>query len=131
MPIKNSLAHKNVRLVLAVGWTVLMLYLCLASLNVLPEVSLKKNDDKWIHAVFHFMFVMNWYVYFSAFKHRPVVSIYLVGVSIAFGSLIEILQYYLDLGRNGDIKDVIANTVGAVIAAICAYLYAFIVRQLK
>ncbi len=39
-------------------------------------------------------------------------------IAIAIGSVIEILQAYMALGRSGDILDLVADAIGAVIGII-------------
>jgi len=39
----------------------------------------------------------------------------LAGTTITYGGTIEILQYYVFTGRSGDVKDAIANAIGALL----------------
>lgn len=41
-------------------------------------------------------------------------------ISVIFGSLIELLQMTMGLGRQGDVMDIISNTIGTV-AGIFTY----------
>jgi VanZ family protein len=41
---------------------------------------------------------------------------------LLFGILVEFAQYYMNLGRNGDARDVIANACGATLGLLAARL---------
>jgi len=48
----------------------------------------------------------------SAQKYRVTFAICL---SIAYGALVEFLQYSVFINRSGDIRDALANTIGALV----------------
>lgn len=123
MIIKRSLAHKNIYLLLAVSWTVLVFFLCLVSAGSLPKLSIKVSGfDKVVHFTFHFVFVLLWFLYLKNKKIKPVlVKLFLA--SFSFGVLIEICQSIFTLTRQADVKDVLANATGAITAITILFLY--------
>ncbi|MDI1316186.1 VanZ family protein [Flavobacterium sp.] len=119
MLTKNLLALKNILLVLAIGWTVAVTFLCLISFNTLPSIGVS-GADKYVHATFHFVFTMLWGTYFWKQQNElqlPKIAA-VVFISISFGILIEILQETLTTTRQADLLDVAANIIGALIALL-------------
>jgi VanZ family protein len=106
-------------LLLAWIWTIVVAVLCLVRLTNLPKVGIE-SPDKYVHAVFHFIFVLLWCQHFR--KNRRLREIPLLAkallFSIAFGCLIEIAQEYFTASRQADLQDVLANFVGAAVAVI-------------
>jgi glycopeptide antibiotics resistance protein len=41
---------------------------------------------------------------------------------LIFGALIEVAQYYMHLGRNGDPRDLVANIVGVTLGLLLGWL---------
>lgn len=121
--------HKNTYLSAALLWTFSILILCLASFNNLPAVALK-NVDKYVHFIFHFVFVTLWFMYYNCKNPKNSIKSILVIfiVSIFFGILIEIAQQDFTTTRKGDISDVFANTTGAFTALIIILTYIFIIK---
>lgn len=109
---------KKTLLSAAVLWTVVVLVLCLIRLDSAPKVSVA-NFDKFVHALFHFVFTTLWYLYFilefkKAKKYKPFLAAFLF--SVFLGIAIELAQKYCTVNRSGDVLDVLANTFGATIA---------------
>lgn len=119
--IKNLLEHKHVIQVLTVFWTGLVTYLCLASSTSLPRVSLFKFD-KLGHLSFHFGITVIWFLFWkTTFKNEnkfALIKAFLF--SFFFGVIIELVQG-LTITRSSDIKDVFANTTGALIGVVFIY----------
>jgi glycopeptide antibiotics resistance protein len=44
------------------------------------------------------------------------------GALLIFGICIELSQYYMNVGREGDIRDVAANALGAMLGLLAARL---------
>lgn len=118
---KNLLEHKRAIQVLTALWTALVAYLCLASSKSLPSVSLFKFD-KLGHLSFHFGITVMWFLFWkTTFKNEnkfAVIKAFLF--SFFFGVIIEIAQGFTPT-RSSDIKDVFANTTGALIGVIFIY----------
>lgn len=114
----NSLSVlKNTTLSLAIGWTFLILVLCLVKFNKLPSVQVS-GVDKYVHFTFHFTFTLLWGFYNRLRLGQWVLksSLIIVSLSIGYGILIEILQETFTQTRKADILDVAANAAGAIVA---------------
>ena len=110
---------KNVIFSLAIGWTILVAFLCLVSFNKLPSFGIS-GTDKYVHFTFHFIFVLLWGCY-SFIKQKGILlnKIALIFfISLCYGLLIEFLQEEATTTRHGDGLDVLANAAGATSALI-------------
>lgn len=86
----------------------------------MPKVGLQ-NADKYVHFTFHFVFVVLWFLYFntkteSRINQNAILKVFLM--SFIFGFLIEIAQFLFTKTRGYDLLDVLANTIGAFVAAL-------------
>jgi VanZ family protein len=111
---------KNFFFWIALCWTVVVGFLCLTPSNDIPSVDIP-NLDKLVHAFFHFVFTILWFLFFKKqVKKKNQNKLLLVAVcfSIVFGIGIEILQDQLTTTRNGDFFDVLANFTGAILAFV-------------
>ncbi|WP_139149649.1 VanZ family protein [Flavobacterium caeni] len=115
MRTKTLLAHKKLWLTLAVAWTLLIAVLCLVSFNKLPTVKIA-GADKYVHAVFHFVFTLLWFAYLRIGTPRPLLKVF-VG-SLAYGALMEVLQGVMTTTRQADMADIMANLFGATVAVL-------------
>lgn len=109
---------KNLFFWIALCWTGVVLFFCLAPSNDIPAVNIP-NLDKLVHAFFHFVFTILWFLFFKKqVKKKNQLKLLVVAVvfSVLFGIGIEILQDQFTTSRNGDFFDVLANFMGAVIA---------------
>lgn len=99
----------------AVGWTLLITLLSLAPPPDGPRVETPLFLDKIVHFFFYIGFTLLWYVYF---KKKNIVRRYLKVFIFAgvYGTIIELIQSVMDVGREGDIRDVAANMAGALTA---------------
>jgi VanZ family protein len=119
MPTKTLLAHKRLRLGLALLWTLFIGVLCLVDFQEFPTVSLT-GADKYVHAIFYLIFTLLWFNCFKDTLKRALLSVFLA--AIAYGILIEIMQGLFTQTRQADIKDVAANSFGAILAALIILL---------
>nr|WP_256382260.1 VanZ family protein [Flavobacterium sp. A45] len=95
-----------------------MSYFCLVNSNEIPVINIP-NLDKCIHTFFHLVFTFVWFLFFN--KHLQIDSIvkplvYSVVFSFVFGIIIEILQNLITTSRNADVFDIVANSVGTILA---------------
>lgn len=101
-------------LLIAIGWTFVIIFLSLVNLNNVPAGKLPiPNKDKIVHFLFYFFFVWFWYkanIKITLFK--------LVLIAVVFGIIIEALQGLCTVNRQADLFDAIANTCGAVVAML-------------
>lgn len=117
---------KNLFLFAALSWTFVILILCLASFNNLPNTSIQ-NADKYVHFTFHFVFVILWFLYCNINLNTSTLNKIsaLFIVSLLFGILIEIAQQKFTITRKADFYDFLANTAGAFFATIIILIYSF------
>ena len=84
------------------------------------------NLDKIVHAFFHFVFTLLWFLYFknhfsrmSTFKKAIIPFL----LSVFFGLLIELFQNVFTATRMAELYDVLVNILGAIVAVIYILLY--------
>ena len=116
---------KNFYFWVALLWTGIVAYLCLIKSSSVPVVQIA-NLDKIVHAFFHFVFTLLWFLFFknqflgmSIFK-KVIIPLLL---SIFFGLIIEFFQNIFTVTRMAEIYDVFANILGAIFAVILILLY--------
>jgi VanZ family protein len=117
MLIKNLLALKKALFSLAIGWTVLLAFVCLITFNNLPAIGVS-GADKYVHFTLHFVFTLLWGLY-SRYKQKEIRLariISIVVISLSYGILIEFLQHTVTTTRKADVMDVAANFTGALLA---------------
>ncbi|WP_188219775.1 VanZ family protein [Flavobacterium pokkalii] len=111
---------KKICLGAALAWTGNIIYLCLIKASELPQITIP-YIDKYVHAVFHFVFSLLWFYAFR-FSFKTVRRVKLLSIvfvmSLVFGIAIELFQTYLTVTRNGDAVDVLANSTGALLAIL-------------
>jgi glycopeptide antibiotics resistance protein len=111
--MKLSRAH-----IPAILWTLLIGSSCLISASAFKDFSFDSllQIDKVIHLTLYFFFVLFWAL---SIPHTKWNTLALLATGILYGILIEVLQGAMHLGRSYDIDDIIANTVGAILGALC------------
>ncbi|MGB7786968.1 MAG: VanZ family protein [Salinimicrobium sp.] len=115
----------------ALAYTLLVLYLSLINLADTPIKDLGVSD-KVMHCGAYFGLGLLW-SFFAIFNYkndRFFAKILVVCfASIAFGIFIEVLQKALTSYRQLDLFDVVANTIGVVLAALLVWsLKDFLIR---
>jgi VanZ family protein len=111
---------KNIFFWIALCWTGVVGFFCLVPSNEIPTVTIP-NLDKLVHAFFHFVFTILWFLFFKKqVKKKNHLKLLVVAVcfSLLFGIGIEILQDKLTTTRSGDFFDVLANVTGAISAFV-------------
>ena len=118
-PILKLLSKINLKL-LAISYTLLIVVLSLSPIpRAIPGFKFLEMD-KLIHLTMYFILILIWGFYLISFKFSLIKILFL---TIFFGLLIETLQYLLPFGRNFDLGDIIANSVGAIIGIIILLFY--------
>ncbi len=116
--------HKTKFLIAAIGWTVLIAFLCLGSTTNLPSIKVT-SLDKVVHFSMHFVFTMLWVLYFfyrnSANKANNIALNFFL-ISLFYGILLEIFQHIFTSNRQADFFDILANAFGAFVA-VKSFLY--------
>jgi VanZ family protein len=126
MIIKRLSEFKTFWLVIAIGWTLLIAFLCLIDNSDLPSIGLKVSGiDKMVHFLFHFIFTLFWSAYYFSkekkLTKKPLILI--IFASFLFGIAIEYIQGSFTKTRQADILDVFFNFCGAISAGLIAHYY--------
>lgn len=108
---------------LAIIWTVIMLIGCLTPHAELPDELVNLND-KVQHIAIFALFALLWRL-----AGPKVATVVLVGV--AFGALIEVLQYVLPINRSADWIDFFADSIGIAIGVLLAPLAQKIITSIS
>ncbi len=111
---------KNLFFWIALCWTGVVGFFCLTPSNDIPTVNIP-NLDKLVHAFFHFVFTILWFLFFKKqVKKKNQLKLLVVAFcfSLLFGIGIEVLQNKLTTTRSGDFFDVLANLTGAILAFV-------------
>ncbi|MDO8377589.1 VanZ family protein [Phenylobacterium sp.] len=109
---------RPLRLALYAGATAVLLWLCLAPQQDLPSANV---GDKIEHSIA--WFVLTGTGLLLSHQRPRAIAAYAIGL----GALVEVLQATLGFGRQGDWRDLLADTVG-VLAALAIYA---LVRRLR
>ncbi|APD06548.1 hypothetical protein UJ101_01018 [Flavobacteriaceae bacterium UJ101] len=113
MIIKRLLDKKITKVLLFITITVVTI-LSLMPLDNL-EIKAPLGTDKIVHVIMYFSIsTLALWSYANNSNHTMKIII----VVILYSILIEILQEYMPLKRSGDIYDVIANSIGAILGLI-------------
>jgi VanZ family protein len=114
---------------LAIAWALLIAFLCLTPGKALPQWEWADllSVDNVVHML---MFGALSYLLARGIKDREGnnwsyarVLIAAGSISFVYGALMELLQETPGLGRNGDLVDLTANTIGAVVGAYLVYRF--------
>lgn len=100
--------------------TLLIIYLSFARPETLNRVNFVSINhlDKIVHAIMYFS-LMAALLYENRFVLKKPSNLFLLAIiPFGLGSLIELLQSWLTVTRQGDIKDVIFNLLGILLAGI-------------
>ncbi|MFK7002089.1 VanZ family protein [Flavobacterium oreochromis] len=122
--IKILLEPKRKFIWLALCWTSLILFLSFKAPTLNPKYTFP-NEDKVVHFVFYFVFVFLWmkYIVLTQCLSLKKMTFLITFVAIVFSILVEIGQEFLTTNRFAEIKDVIANSLGAITSAILFYRF--------
>jgi glycopeptide antibiotics resistance protein len=109
---------KYLLFLVALLWTGIVSYFCLVDSSEIPTINIP-NLDKCIHTFFHLVFTFVWFLFFSRQFQMDAIwkpLICAVVFSFVFGIAIEVLQNLITTSRTADVFDVVANTVGTIVA---------------
>jgi VanZ family protein len=98
------------------------LTLLIALVSLMPidqQLNLPVNNlDKVVHTSMYFLLSLSWLKTLKPKKDNINYIFKILFLIMLYGIIIEVLQEVLTTYRHGDIKDVIANVVGIIIAAL-------------
>jgi VanZ family protein len=115
------------RFILSSAWALLILVACLIPANKVHRSFLAdiKHIDKYFHFIMYLAFSVILYIdlnkYRRLIKNRYLAFLYIFAISLFWGIIIEIIQYFFVSGRKGSILDVLANA-GGIIAGLILVL---------
>jgi VanZ family protein len=112
--------RKRIFFFAALFWTGVILFFCLIKSSDIPQVNVLYLD-KAVHATFHFVFTVLWFLFFkkklkTANSFRPLVISFVF--SFFLGVAIELMQQFFTTTRTADVLDELANLAGATLAVI-------------
>ncbi|WP_082935826.1 VanZ family protein [Tamlana sp. s12] len=103
----------------AVSYTVLLATVCLITLKNVPDIGVSFGD-KIFHFLAYGLLTILWFgTFLLNFKmaNKPAVYYALI-LAVVFGIIIEVLQGTLTVSRSLDVYDMVANTLGALLASL-------------
>jgi VanZ family protein len=110
--------NKKTLIFFAVIWTVLITILSLITVEGIKSTIAIPHKDKMVHFVFYFVFVLLWFSVKKASSNLKKISQTIFLLAVGYGLLMEFLQNLLTDNRTGDVLDVLANTLGALMALL-------------
>lgn len=120
---QQSPYKKRARL-LAILWTLLIFILCFMPAEDVPDVEFPLAD-KWVHFVLFGTFGFLWLCSYPTKKISHLIIMLLI--CIITGWLVEELQGLMpSLGRNKDIWDILADSIGGVLGIALFYICSII-----
>ena len=104
--------------ILAIVWTAFIASSCLLPSSLFKPFTFQSllELDKFIHLVLYFVFVQLWVLNLEKINRKNKLVILLIG--IIYGIFIEFMQSAMNIGRNYEIDDMIANTLGAILGIV-------------
>ncbi|MFB9056234.1 VanZ family protein [Mariniflexile ostreae] len=110
----------------AVAYTALLTTASLINLRGLPSIKIS-FADKIFHFSAYFVLTILWVLaFFYNFNYKKTKALkYVFIISVSFGIFIEVLQGALTTVRSFDIYDMMANTLGALLAVVALSFYNF------
>lgn len=111
--------HKKIARFLAVGWTLLIFYLCFLPAHEIPDLDIP-FVDKWAHCVLFAGFSFFWLLGYPSRRWLPL--LWWFGLSLFVGWLVEYIQGHYVPGRFQDQMDTLADGVGGLLGVIIFYV---------
>ena len=106
------------------SWTVIILLATTLPSSSIPKTSLLKipHFDKIVHFVLFFVLALLLISEFNTLRQEGKLTrlsiVIAISVSVVYGLIIELLQYYLLTTRSGNLYDFAANVLGAIVAVL-------------
>jgi hypothetical protein len=110
-------------LVKSIIWGLIILVSCTIPGNKINKIALLelKHIDKFLHFLMYFIFSLILYFdlrkYINAQKNKYFGYLYIFFISLVWGIIIELVQYYILSYREGSIADIMAN-IGGILTGI-------------
>lgn len=117
----KKLLEANV-LLIAIAITIFIAFLSIANLGeIVPKDPL--SSDKLNHAIAYFFMALSWFYAFQKKKLHSLKEMYIAILCILFGILMEFLQWGVTSYRTASYLDVLANSLGVLIAYLGFYFF--------
>jgi len=117
MPIKKLLERNAYTTAILI--TAFVTFSSLISLKGISLISIKiSNFDKIVHAISYFILALSWFFATRSDFKKKNFKVILILLLISFGIIIEALQDGLTTYRQADFYDILANSLGVLVAAI-------------
>ena len=119
-PIKSLL--ENNAIYIAVFFTISILFGSLVKLELIVVESISVSD-KTYHLIAYFLLMLSWlYAFFKKEKFQEHVK-YIILACFIFGIIIEILQGVITSYRTASYLDILANTIGVLLAVVIFHVF--------
>jgi VanZ family protein len=119
-PIKSLL--ENNAIYIAVFFTICILFGSLVKSEFIVVESISVSD-KTYHLIAYFLLMLSWlYAFFKREKFEENVKYIILGCFI-FGIIIEILQGVITSYRTASYLDIVANTIGVLLAVVIFHVF--------
>ena len=113
------LSKQNI-LLIAITYTIFVYVICLIPIETSIELPISYMD-KLVHIVIYFIFTLVWFAYFQGLSiSSSILSSLIKSSFVGFFTCvtIEVLQETVSKGRFADVYDVLANSLGIIIAIV-------------
>lgn len=115
--------HKrNIAKVLLVLWIVFITVISLATFSKISQIKIQ-NGDKYVH--FTLYFVLTFLLYHSRLLSlnlsKKIKLMICLGISCAYGIIIEVVQGFFTVNRQFEWIDILANSMGSLLAVLFLY----------
>jgi VanZ family protein len=111
-----KILFKDKIIYLAISITLGITYLSLVSINFSTEKI--TQTDKFYHTFAYFVLGLTWLLSFPMSLEKKYIKYAIVFTCIIYGIVIEVLQGTLTAYRTASLLDVIANTIGVLVAMV-------------
>ena len=119
-PIKSLLENNAIYIAVFITISILFGSLVKPEFIVLESISV---SDKTYHLIAYFLLMLSWlYAFFKKEKFQEHVKYIILGCFI-FGIIIEILQGIITSYRTASYLDILANTIGVLLAVVIFHVF--------
>ena len=119
-PIKSLLENNAIYIAVFITISILFGSLVKSEFIVVESISV---SDKTYHLIAYFLLMLSWlYAFFKKEKFQEYVKYIILGCFI-FGIIIEILQGIITSYRTASYLDILANTIGVMLAVVIFHVF--------
>ena len=119
-PIKSLLENNAIYIAVFITISILFGSLVKSEFIVVESISV---SDKTYHLIAYFLLMLSWlYAFFKKEKFQEYVKYIILGCFI-FGIIIEILQGIITSYRTASFLDILANTIGVLLAVVIFHVF--------